>query len=101
LLPEPNGRERNILREIKRIRKRAGKIRDMDVLTADAISVRNDQQEHLIELVQHLGARRHKQAKRLHSIIRKEGRQIAKALKKYRPGCNGGCPRSITTKARR
>lgn len=84
VLPKRNHRDRAILREVSRIRKRAGKIRDMDVLTANAISVAvpKNQQEQLIVLVQHLGAKRHKQAKRLHSLVRNEGRDISKGVKR-------------------
>jgi len=84
VLPKPSRRERALLREIGRIRKRAGKIRDMDVLTADAISMRGakKEQEHLIGLVHHLGAKRHKQAKRLRSRIQRKGRAISKGVKR-------------------
>ena len=77
-LPQRGHRDRAALREVSRIRKRAGKIRDMDVLTANAISVTvpKSQQEQLIILVQHLGANRHKQAKRLHSLARNKGRDF-------------------------
>jgi CHAD domain-containing protein len=84
VLVKPNRRERASLREIGRIRKRAGKIRDMDVLTADAISMSKvtGQQDHLIELVHHLGAKRYKQAKRLCSLVQRKGGVISKGVKR-------------------
>jgi CHAD domain-containing protein len=83
-LPKPSYGEGAALQDIGRIRKRAGKIRDMDVLTADAISMRvpENQQEQLVELVHHLGAQRHKQARRLRSLVRGEGRGISKEVKR-------------------
>jgi CHAD domain-containing protein len=84
VLVKPNRRERASLREIGRIRKRAGKIRDVDVLTADAISMRKvtGQQDHLIELVHDLGPKRHKQAKRLCSLVLRNGGVISKGVKR-------------------
>jgi CHAD domain-containing protein len=84
VLVNPNRRERAALREIGRIRKRAGKIRDMDVLTAHAISIREavKPQDHLIELLHHLGTKRHKQARRLYSFVQKKGGAISKDVKR-------------------
>ncbi len=95
VLPKPSRRERAILREIGRIRKRAGKIRDMDILTADAISMRGvkKEQEHLIELVHHLGAKRHKQAKRLRSLIQKKGQVFLRASNDSHLAFGAACPR--------
>jgi CHAD domain-containing protein len=84
VLVKPNRRERAALRDIGRIRKRAGKIRDMDVLTADAISMSEleKQQDHLIELLHHLGSKRHKQARRLCSLVQKKGGAISNGVKR-------------------
>jgi CHAD domain-containing protein len=56
----------------------------MDVLTADVISVRGSKKEqaHLIELIHYLGTKRHKQAKRLRSLIEKKGRAISRGVKR-------------------
>lgn len=84
VLPKQRHRDRALLRDLSKIRKRAGKIRDMDVLTENAISVAvpKNQQEHLIVLIQHLGAERHKQAKRLHSLVQDEVRDISKGVRR-------------------
>src|SRR4026207_1585175 len=60
---EDNGRR---LRDLVRLRKRAGKVRDMDVLTADALTVRlDDEQNCSVQLLEYLGAERYRQAKKL------------------------------------
>lgn len=60
LLPQMRRRDRAVLRDVRRIRKQAGKVRDMDVLTADAASIRvsANQKEQLISLLEYLGSRR-------------------------------------------
>jgi CHAD domain-containing protein len=54
-------REKACLRDLRRMRKEAGKVRDMDVLVADATSIRmaTDSREELVQLVEHLGSERH------------------------------------------
>jgi|tagenome__1003787_1003787.scaffolds.fasta_scaffold20988295_3 CHAD domain-containing protein len=84
LNPNPQRRDRRLLRDLARIRKRAGKVRDMDVLTADAASLRVAQeQDCAVELLQHVGAKRYKQADRLHSELRKEGKDLSRRIKKF------------------
>src|SRR5262245_27954486 len=59
------GNERRIGTRLARVRKRAGKVRDMDVLTADATTVTmRGERDCLVELVEHLGAERHRHAAR-------------------------------------
>lgn len=54
---------KRLLRHLEALRKRAGKVRDMDVLTADALTVKQkDEQDCLIQLLEHLGAKRSKYA---------------------------------------
>src|SRR5579884_2627220 len=54
--------ERRVLRELEGVRKRAGKIRDIDVLTAYVLSLDGDQeQECRVKLVEDFGARRKRQ----------------------------------------
>lgn len=70
------------MRHLGCVRHRAGKIRDMDVMTVAAISMRipTSQQEELVVLLHYLGAKRHMHAKRLHSIIRKRGINIIRGV---------------------
>src|SRR5262245_12121414 len=74
---------RDLLRAMRDIRKRAGKVRDMDVLTADALTVRPEgEQDCLVQLLEYLGAERNKSAKRLRRFIRLGGRQHGEGLKR-------------------
>jgi CHAD domain-containing protein len=100
LSSKPSRRERRVLRDLRRIRKRAGKVRDMDVLTANSASLRLAQeQECAVELLQYLGAKRYKHADRLHAALRQEGKDLARRVKKSskrlakripKPGQNSG-----------
>src|SRR6266478_314044 len=70
---DSNGNEQRLLKSVKRIRKRAGRIRDMDVLTAHVCSVKlNGERDCEVQLLEDLGARRLKYAKKLHSSVLKE-----------------------------
>lgn len=70
-----------------RLRKRAGKIRDMDVFTSFAASlpVKGQQQseegECSVRLLEHLGAKRHKQATKFRAEADQYSRQLRKTLK--------------------
>src|SRR6266566_815006 len=80
---DSNGNEQRLLKSVKRIRKRAGKIRDMDVLTAHVCSVKlNGEGDCEVQLLEHLGARRHKYAKKLHSSVLKESAVLKKSLQR-------------------
>src|SRR6184192_1983505 len=80
---DSNGNEQRLLKSVKQIRKRAGKIRDMDVLTANVCSVKvNGEGDCEVQLLEHLGARRHKYAKKLHSSVLKESAVLKKTLQR-------------------
>jgi len=65
------------------MRKRAGKVRDMDVLTADALTLSDDEERDcLVQLLEYLGAERNKNAKKLHRAIRTTGSQFQNDLKR-------------------
>jgi CHAD domain-containing protein len=82
--PNPGRRERRLLRDLRRIRKRAGKVRDMDVLTTDCASLRLAQeQECAVELLQYLGAKRYEHAGRLHAALRQRGKDLGRRVKKF------------------
>jgi CHAD domain-containing protein len=72
-----------LLRQLARIRKRAGKVRDMDVLTAHLSTVRIDgERDCLIQLFEYLGTKRYEKAERLHQVVNKYRDTINKRLKK-------------------
>jgi CHAD domain-containing protein len=73
---------RRLLRELKPVRRGGGKVRDLDVLTGFAATLRPEEdQDCLIELLEHLGAERHRQAKKLHGQVRRYGPKITRHLK--------------------
>src|SRR5437588_11241582 len=75
--------DRRLLRDLSRARKRAGKIRDMDVLTSYTASVHADQQQDcLVQLLEYLGARRYRQAERLQAEKKKRGSALRRRLKR-------------------
>lgn len=78
------GAGRRVLKPLSRLRKRAGKIRDMDVLTAYATSVRPEDGERDcgVQLLEYLGAQRHKRARKFHAASRQDGSQLRKRLKR-------------------
>jgi CHAD domain-containing protein len=77
-------RERGILKQIARLRKRAGKVRDMDVLTAHLVTIPQLPRETdcTVQLLEHLGAKRETQAARLQRVHHRYSRQLRKGLKR-------------------
>lgn len=64
--------ERCVLRALKRIRKKAGKVRDLDVLTSYASGLHaSDEEECLVQLLEYLGNERYRYARRLRRTIRR------------------------------
>jgi CHAD domain-containing protein len=75
--------ERRLLRHLSRIRKCAGKIRDMDVLTGYASTVQVDhERDCLVQLLEYLGAKRYRRAEQLHVRICKYGAELRRRLKR-------------------
>jgi len=75
--------ERRLLRDLRKVRKRAGKVRDMDVLTAFTSQLRvDDEQDCKVQLLEHLGARRSKQANKMRSLIGKYRNSLRRRLKR-------------------
>jgi CHAD domain-containing protein len=78
-----NGNERRLLRELAPIRKRAGKVRDMDVLTADAANVHLDgEQDCQVQVLEYLGAERERQVEKLRALIRKYKQDLRRREKR-------------------
>jgi CHAD domain-containing protein len=77
------GPVKRLLRELAAVRKRAGKVRDMDVLTANGLTVKQDrEQDCLVELLEHLGAKRNKNAKKLRFTIQAAGGRLHRDIKR-------------------
>jgi CHAD domain-containing protein len=85
-----NKTSRRLLKLITPVRKAAGKVRDMDVLIGDALTLADSHgSESMVRLVEHLARMRVKYARKLHSIVeqqrpeaRKQLKQSSKMLKK-------------------
>jgi CHAD domain-containing protein len=74
---------RRLLKRLAHLRKRAGKVRDMDVFTDFASTVRpKGENECYIMLLEHLGARRQKHATKLRAAVRQRGSKLGKRLKR-------------------
>lgn len=81
---------RRLLKAITPIRKTAGKVRDMDVLTglASQLSINNRSEsetfgEAPVELLQYLGSRRFRLAQRLDGVVTSERGSALKRLKRF------------------
>ena len=72
-----------LLEIVSPIRKKAGKVRDMDVLTDFAASLANDDQECRTQLLEHLGARRLQSARRLHDTVAQKRQKARRRLRQY------------------
>lgn len=74
---------KRLLKAVSPLRKRAGKVRDMDVLTgfASKLAVESDN-ECLVQLLEHLGKRRFDGARTLHKAVVRKGTNAAQSLKR-------------------
>jgi CHAD domain-containing protein len=72
---------RRLVKAIKPVRKSAGKVRDMDVLIANAATLSDGHKETVVRLVEHLAATRMKGARELYSVVRARQRDARKLLK--------------------
>ena len=73
---------RKLLKSLTGLRKRAGKVRDLDVLTAYAATVQTDgERDCSVRVLEYLGAERRKRARKLHAMVAKNGRAARAKLK--------------------
>jgi|SoiMethySBSTD1v2_1073268.scaffolds.fasta_scaffold197146_2 CHAD domain-containing protein len=74
---------KSLLRDLKKTHRRAGAVRDMDVLTAKALTIDwRGEQDCLVRLLEHLGAERSKRALKLRSAIAKRRRKVRRSLER-------------------
>jgi CHAD domain-containing protein len=76
---------RRLLRELRPARKRAGKVRDMDVLTAHLLELkvdRNGERDCQVQLLEHLGSERYRQGKKLEREVRKHRADVRARLRR-------------------
>ncbi|HUI83338.1 MAG TPA: CHAD domain-containing protein [Candidatus Binatia bacterium] len=77
--------EKKLLAGLASVRKRAGKVRDMDVLTSDVVGLglQNDP-GCMLRLTKHLGTRRQRHARKLCAEVRRRAPTLRRRLKKSR-----------------
>jgi CHAD domain-containing protein len=75
---------RRLLREVSKLRKRAGKVRDMDVLTDFLSRLKHDHSESecFVRLIEYLGAQREKHAEKLYALKQQYEWELRNGLKK-------------------
>jgi CHAD domain-containing protein len=72
-----------LIQRLDDLQRRAGKVRDMDVLTADVLTLKDDgEQDCMIRLLEYLGTERHRCEKKLRKSIAAEGASLRHELKK-------------------
>lgn len=75
--------QRKLLKRVARIRRKAGKVRDMDVLSSFAAGLKSEQENDCrVQLLEHLGAERKRQAKKLHATVSKRLGPVRTGLKR-------------------
>ncbi|MGA7769573.1 MAG: CHAD domain-containing protein [Candidatus Sulfotelmatobacter sp.] len=75
--------ERRLVEAIARLRKRAGKVRDMDVLAGFVCTLRvSGENDCRIQLLEHLGAQRFRRARKLYNLVRVDGHEMQRRLKR-------------------
>lgn len=80
---DPHSLSTSVVKKLARCRKRAGKVRDLDVLTGYASTVHLQGEDGCeTELLEHMGGRRQRLAKKLHAEIRRRGPALRKDLKR-------------------
>ena len=75
--------QRRLLRDLGRVRKRAGKVRDMDVLTGFTLTINLEgEQDCVVQLLETLGTDRTKYAKKLRGVVDTVGPRLRRRLKR-------------------
>jgi CHAD domain-containing protein len=74
--------EKRLIKGLSRIRRLAGKVRDMDVLTGHLAGMHADGEDDcLLQLIEHLGSGRDKQARKLHRATTDQRTELKKRLR--------------------
>jgi len=77
----------NLKKALKRIRKRAGRVRDMDVLTSHLAALHSDSDPSCrTQLFEYLGAKRYRRADRLTRLLEDDGPALRKELRRVGKG---------------
>lgn len=80
---DSRGNEQKLLRTLNPVRRQAGKVRDMDVLTGFASTLHGgDEQDCRVALLEYLGNKRYNQARKLGKLVQSDQQKIRRQLKK-------------------
>lgn len=75
--------EQQLIKEVRKLRKRAGKVRDLDVLTGHLAGVHVDgENDCQVQLLEYLGSERQKPALKLYGFINKQRANLRNRLRK-------------------
>ncbi len=87
---------KQVLKQISKLRKRAGKVRDMDVLTSYVSQMPRlaGEQDCFVDLLEYLGAQRQKHAKKLDGARKQYAAPLRKRLKQTSRQINKALPRN-------
>lgn len=96
---DSRGNARKLLDGLQSVRKRAGKVRDMDVLTSYIVGLcLEDDSACVVRLVHHLGLERYRHARKLYSTVNRSAPQLRQRLKVSRRRLDGMVERFVETK---
>lgn len=80
---ESNSNEQRLLRKLAKLRKRAGKVRDLDVLTGYVAGLEIDGEEDCrVRLLEYLGSEHARRSQQLHAFAVKHGESLDRRLKR-------------------
>jgi len=98
----PSLAEANLGKALKRIRKCAGRVRDMDVLTAHLAAMHSDSDPSCrTQLFEYLGAKRYRRADRLTRLLEDDGPALRKELRRVGKGIAKDTGRNSGNNARK
>ena len=93
------GNARKLLQGLQAVRKRAGKVRDLDVFTSYIVGLGvKEETPCVVRLLHHLGAKRQRQANKLHSVVQNEASDLRQRLKRSRRRLHSTVDRFSRTK---
>ena len=79
---DSNANERRLLRKLAKLRRRAGKVRDLDVLTGYIAGLKTGEEDCVVQLLEYLGAEHAHRSLRLYSFAVKHGGSLRRRLKR-------------------
>jgi CHAD domain-containing protein len=100
--PLPSLAKAHLGKAVKRIQKRAGRVRDMDVLTSHLAAMHSDSDPSCrTQLLEYLGAKRYRRADRLARLLEDDGPALRKALRRVAKGIAKDTSRNTGKNARK